>query len=497
MNGQFTKYIKKLRLFSIVKSLIVAISSALVTLSAFLLVNKFADSKIKTPIVVLIPILVALIAFGISYLLHRKSEKRVAKELDKSEGLSEKVQTMLAYKDQSGEMIELQREDAQRTLSSLPEKTFRVKFLWIYLAVLCVAIAFFVVALVLKPAEVTPPEEEEIPFDVTDEQLVRLRLLIEYVQESYMQEGAKVLVVARLEQLLAEIQEIELESQMQESVVSAILEIRRVVDAQATYDELAYALSNTGSLQCLKLASVLRTLGSDRFETVYANLQASFTAEPTEEQTDVLAMKALLLDFALKTNEALTASGVSEQDSLYQIIYSLVNGTDEDEIRTFDEIAELIESYTYNWSQSQLEVLFYISSEPFMNELTAQFETVEVGEYVENELKSIFGITDDLIPDDGEGGTQGGSSTRPPEADDGDDDDEEDIITDGGYGDGNEIFGGEEYIYDPEKDEYVPYYEVLDEYNSTAWELILDEDTPEDVKNFLKYYFDMLYSGIN
>ena len=59
------------------------------------------------------------------FLIKRPTDKRVAKRLDISFGLNEKVQTMVAFRDEEGAMIEIQRNDTESILSEIHSKRLK------------------------------------------------------------------------------------------------------------------------------------------------------------------------------------------------------------------------------------------------------------------------------------------------------------------------------------------------------------------------------------
>lgn len=64
----------------------------------------------------------------------------------------------------------------------------------------------------------------------------------------------------------------------------------------------------------------------------------------------------------------------------------------------------------------------------------------------------------------------------------------------GGWGTGDEKFGSNDLIYNPLTGEYVPYGELLKEYEAKMAEQA--DGLPQDIRSFMEEYFKLLYGGI-
>ena len=105
-------------------------------------------------------------------------------------------------------------------------------------------------------------------------------------------------------------------------------------------------------------------------------------------------------------------------------------------------------------------------------------------------LLSIFGIKASEVPED---------VFNDPDDPRGEDDyepkDELDHINSGGLGSGEMIFGSNDTIYDPNKEAYVTYGDVINEYYARITELLVDGGLTPEMEEALSDYFAFLYDG--
>jgi hypothetical protein len=113
----------------------------------------------------------------------------------------------------------------------------------------------------------------------------------------------------------------------------------------------------------------------------------------------------------------------------------------------------------------------------------------EMGDYVVKRLLDIFGIPMDELPADAQDNDQG-----PQTPGDYEDDDDDQTLTDGGLGSGELIVGSQDVIYDPERNDYVKYSEVIDRYNAIFLESKIDGLLSDDMAELIEAYFTALFS---
>ncbi len=182
MKNRFELFLKKARREIWLKAAIVGLSAAAFVSGGLLLTLKL----LNRPLWYALAGIAALpIAAGLFLLLHRVGAAKVAQRLDDDFLLHEKVRTMVAFENEDGDMLRIQRDDAMRTLSEIPLKKLRFTRVWLYALLPAIACAVLVTALVFPvQAEKPPVIEVEPPLDVSDWEWQALDELIEYVEQS-------------------------------------------------------------------------------------------------------------------------------------------------------------------------------------------------------------------------------------------------------------------------------------------------------------------------
>ena len=105
-------------------------------------------------------------------------------------------------------------------------------------------------------------------------------------------------------------------------------------------------------------------------------------------------------------------------------------------------------------------------------------------------LLSIFGIKASEVPEHifNDPDDPRGEEDYEPE-------DDPDQIHAGGLGSGEMIFGSDDTIYDPDREAYVTYGEVIGDYYARISELLVDGNLPAELQNALSDYFAILFNG--
>lgn len=182
MNKQFERFVKKARREVRLKAAIVGLSAAALVSGGLLLTLKLLDGNL---LLALAGIAALPIAAGLFLLLHRVGKTKVAQRLDTDFRLQERVRTMVAFEQEEGQMLRVQRDDALQKLETIPLKKLRFTRAWLYALVGAVSCAVLVTALAFPvQAEKTPVVDVEPPLDVSDWEWQALDELIEYVQNS-------------------------------------------------------------------------------------------------------------------------------------------------------------------------------------------------------------------------------------------------------------------------------------------------------------------------
>ena len=105
-------------------------------------------------------------------------------------------------------------------------------------------------------------------------------------------------------------------------------------------------------------------------------------------------------------------------------------------------------------------------------------------------LMEIFDISEDELPAEEK-------EQLPTEDDypDEEDKNEEDKGNQGGIGNQEVLYGSDDTIFDPVKNEYVKYGDVINEYFAAVSEKIVEGQIPDTLEQFISDYFATLYDG--
>lgn len=500
MGENFNRFKNKANKARLIKTVAASLASGF-TVSGLLLI------LIKREIIALLPLYAALfgllaaaIGFGLFFLLTRVSERSVAKRLDRELGLSERAHTMVAYRDASGAMAVLQREDTERVLGEHSDKEFKIKNLWIYITALLLGITCLAVGLIIKKADPQEQPEDIPPFKISDMQIAGLEELIAFVSESKMDEPYKTVISDELGTLLAALRDADTEPKMQAALASSL-----TVIAEATYDsssmtEILNAMWATENIHLKALAVALDTSGWTESEALcwgeymesYKEFSATFDFRETAESENVAEAELLqrikwaLEDTSMKADSALNSSGIDKSDILATALIKLISAND-GEISGFRAIYAASEGKTYDILRAEIGNTIDLMADSLYTAVSRLKANTNVGEYVQKKLASLFSV---MIPE----------FERPTLKEtgvSGDNNDDSQQGSGGGVGEGV-TFGSDDLVLDPVTGKYVTYGTLYATYNTLMIEKLSSDRyayTDEQIKAIEKY-FALLYSGL-
>lgn len=404
-------------------------------------------------------------------------QKKLARKLDRELGMREGVQTMLAYRDRADAILVLQREQTEQRLQSTPAKKLKIKHVWTCLVCLALAVGMTVSAFAI-PAKLPepPPAPVDPPFALSEWDIIALQNLIEEVRASTVTEPAKSETVAHLQALLDALYRTETQSRMKTLVIETVVEIRRSFAGVVSYTVLSPILRAGGSAYTRSLERALSIQDQTAFKSALDAMVASLNEE---EEFDIA-----LHVFSEELKMALNNAGVAPEDALYIEIERLAN--------TLANVAAQLESYTLTWGRMQVTDAFNVAYSEMGKAMVQQRYDDRMGDYVIDRLLEIFGIARDELPPEADDPDQG-----PQTPGDYEDDDDDQTLTDGGIGSGELIMGSQDVIYDPNRDGYVQYSEVIDLYNAIFLEKKIDGVLSEEVAALIESYFTALFGPSN
>ncbi len=498
--GNFFNRIKRRALaIRVIKALLSGLAIGLPTIGVLLLLKRFE-------LVALPPIASVLIGVGLLlgvgvlvYFLLHQSDKSLAIRLDTEKGLNERIQTSLAFAGQSSPMIDLQRKDADQRLMEVKNVGLGLNRLWIYILACVISIGLFGISFIFNPLPEPPPEPTpEVPFKVTELQLLALEELVEYVNASEMTTAYKESIVVALNTFIDEIKLAENEAQRDTAIEKAMDEIFEQTGNSSYGLEVIAALWSTGIDTCRLLAKALNYYDWpkedewDRFVEKMTDYRTGFvhidstTQNPDEEKMKE-DIKAVLLSASQGIELALQASKIPEDDPLKLVLMRLssANENNQDGTRVYGllVLGDFIEQNGYAKAQRELDATISALSPDIFKALSQNAINTQTGEYAMTQLAGIFGLkapeferpelyeSNDSDQPSGEGGGGGGAIG------------------------GGPTYGSDDKVYDPFTNKYVEYGTILDKYYNIMFGGLSSGDYTDEEKKALEEYFQILYGG--
>ena len=464
MGKGFSKFKRKLRLGAIVRAVVFGLSLGAVTFAVLWALAKLNAQEPDLTVAILYAAAAAVVGGIVMLLILLPTKKRIARRIDRHLSLGEKTQTMLAFRKDSAPMVILQREHTDRILLDTPKKRVKGVCTWLFVLIpLIAALTLTAAALVPAKEPPSPPPVVENNFTITPWQTQALKDLIEKVKTSDMEEEPKEATVKQLESLLIKLGSIKKEPAMKEAVISCIEGIHTAVSEHNTYDMLAQALFQSPSDTVQDLGGAVNSLKAlligEWMNTVKTGL--------TEGSLTTAEISAGI-------TRSLSRSNVEEENSAYVALLSLAV-----------ELADLTDT-----KEETVAPVLARGEEMLNAALFIQATNEEVEDDTIYTLLSIFGIKASEVPEH-----VFNHPDDPRGEDDYDDQDDLDHINSGGLGPGTMIFGSNDTVYDPNREAYVTYGEVLADYYARITELLVDGKLPPELEDALNDYFAILFDG--
>ena len=465
MGKGFSKFKRKLRGGAVLRAVIFGLSLGLVTVSVMWLIAKLSAVEPDFIGYSLYGGIAAAAGLLAMLLILLPTKKRIARRVDQHLRLGEKTQTMLAFRKDTSPMAELQRADTDRILQETPRRKVKGVCTWLFVLIPVVAILTFG-GIMMVPAKQPPepPPVIENNFAITPWQTQAVKDLIEKVKTSDMEAEPKEGVVKQLESLLIKLGSIKKEPAMKDAVISCIEGIHAVVSNHNTYDILADTMFGSPSDGVQDLGSAIDSL------------QALLIGEwMNNTKTAVLDRTVSPSTLATGITQALTLSGVDTENEVHMALLAFTVGlTALPEDRLEEEVGAL-----FTKAEEALNSALYIQA---------------VNEEVEDDtiytLLSIFGIKASEVPEH-----IFNDPDDPRREEDYEPEDDLDKIHAGGLGSGEMIFGSDDTVYDPDREAYVTYGEVIGCYYAKISELLVDGNLLPELEEALNDYFAILFNG--
>ena len=505
MSGGFEKIKKLVKINNVIKSTLNSAAVASLLGAVFMLLKK---REIYAPSTVMLAAVLGgafALTFLVSLLIFKKSDKKLALGIDTELNFNERVQTMVAFKSESGSVIDMQREDANRRLMAVKRVKITRKGRLASVLAFILAAGMLASSILLVPQKVEAAEPEA-EYEMTDYEKQLLQNLIEYVERSAAVEKEKKDIVERLKYLQSYLEDTVKESEKKNQVVSIILDVNAAVDKVNFLDDLKNVSEERGFTTVSRFADTLTILRASTRPN--ANMAEAFAAiqlslSPTRAEFVDVSSFERMGDFvnevkaaiATVKNVDLTATAtdpfIASLTAFCEEISEFCGGA-KPQPTIVQEQFDIFFFGTPPYEESLAASLEQLNVKKLYNALCQENVNIEVGKYVVSQLMSIFNISKEMLPSEAEDmiGTDDGNEYAPPE------EEEEQVITNGGLGDGNLLFGGNDTIYYPEEEDYAHYGDAIAFYQNKIIDMIENGlITDERLITYYENYFDVLFGS--
>lgn len=478
----------------ILVALIFALSVGMFVAGALILHTKLELISISITNSILIGLGAFLVAGTVLFILLYRSDKALARMLDRRFDLKERVQTMMAYRSKNEAIYELQRADAEAVVEKIPIRGVKIRFIWAYLIGLVISAFVLFVGVAYTPVEPPAPPVVEVPFEITDIQIAAMEELIEYVSTSDMDSPYREDMALTLTDLLEELKAATTVTARDVAVDKALEEMKEQTDSSSSALEIIEALWGSGSETVKPLAEALNYYvwqkGSEWDEYVaelvdvragYVHPDSTQAAPDIDKMTTEIA--ALLSSDSTAIMLALARSGIASEDQLYFAVVQLA--AMDGEVKGFSALSVLASTIGYTALEGEIDALFSALTPVIYTAVEQNSVNTSTGEYAMKQICILFEHTfpiferpvlrDTSTEAGGDGGESGGGNM-------------------GGIGTGT-VYGSDDLVLDPYTDKYVEYGTILDKYYALMFGKTEDGDYNEEEIAALKKYFEILYGG--
>ena len=496
MSENFLQFKQRLGAFRGIKAALIGLSAGSIGAGIWLTLTKLSILGFEPVYSILVGLGLVLIVGGLVFILGGKSDLSFAEELDARFDLKARVQTMVSYRDEVGDMFDLQRADTDKKLSEIPLKSYKFKGLWIYILVFVLSLGVLTGGFLTPDMRNVTPPEEIVPFELTELQEMGIEELIKYVENSEMEDEFRTPIADELRILLEKLRLIDTQNDMRAALVESMAMIMDITYRSSTATEMLNALWESEDTYFRYLAKTLDTSSWTApdwgdFAEKTVDYIAVLLGENDESQNAVVGAKRLKISIdsmVRRLDITLDSSGIFENDEIYAAIKALF----EDEDNGLKSILDKIDSLSDAEAKAAVEFAFNSHIESLYAAISLNKINASTGEYTMTRLGSLFLVPvpeferPDFVKNNESvcGGQNSGAN-----------DDKDNGNHNGGVGEGA-TFGSDDLILDPLTGEYVEYGKLINKYYGIMLERLDGNSYTEDQKTAIKKYFELLYSGL-
>ena len=496
MNTSFLKFKRKLMAQRVARSIMFGGAAGMALGGAALFLSKRELVGFEPLISLIIGLGGALLVGLTVFLLGRRSDKSIAEELDTKFGLKARVQTMVEYQAEEGDMFSMQRQDADEQLSNIPLSAYKFKGIWIPILSLVLASAILVGGILTENIRGYIPPEKVEPFALSELQAAGLEELIRYVEGSALEEEYRAPMAEELRSLLAKLRVIDTKPEMVEAMTLSMAHLTEITYESSTATEMLNAIWDSGDVSLRYLAKVLE--GGNKSTADWGDFAERLaeyigilmgdneTAEGAVK--GVAKLKWAIDSMSTRLDMVLDSSGLSEDDEMYQAVKNIFDH----QLLGLRKVRAQLDHLDDDGARETLTQSFNLMSEDIFAAVNLNRTNAAVGEYAMTRLAGLFGVPlpgferpefvkKNLSVDGGVGSDQ---------------EDDKEGAHGGGLGEGI-TYGANDMVLNPLTGKYVKAGDLLNIYNALMFEKLEGDLYTEEQKQMIKKYFDLLFSGLD
>lgn len=475
MGAEFLRLRRKNAVWRVLRALLLGIAVALLLAGGLMAMFKLTSTNGRMMLCIGVGIAAGLAVAVVRWLLLRRSDLRAAEQMDAEHHLKERVQTMIAFRNEESAMLELQRRDTEKALQGVRSYGVRKMSVFLHIVLVVVAMAVLVGAVILPArAEVEPPVITEPDYNATAWQLASLEELIAHVQSSNMAQPAKDQTVEQLQSLREALNAAITVSAFKLRVIEVIANTYTYTDLVNSNDDLYDVISALDHDVADDIAYVVGNVGNEQFN---ADVEDIGYQLGQQDQLPTIGQLADGMDtqLSLIVTQYIGENAYDETDAMYCALLQFAAG-----LHTVAEVVETGESATIADTLGQVVYDFRITAKLAQEQQDA---TKDECVHVVKTLCDIFSISPNECPPDPDP-----EYTKKVEGEDG-------AEVGGGAGTGNMQFAGDEQVYNYKTNEHVSYNDVVAEYYAAMLQASLEGEIPPEMVEFILKYFSQLYTG--
>lgn len=244
MNQGFKSLKNKIIIQFIIKCIVLSFSFGLILFGILFTLWKLDILNIKIWLIIIISLLLFIISSCTLIFIFKPSDKKIAKIIDDTYQLNEKVQTMIDYKDSEEFLVALQREDTQNKLQSLSLKALKFPISAFLIVIATIGLCSTTVSTIVpNKRQKDEPIEEEPPYNPTDYQKYIINNLISKLKDASISDSCKEKYSQSLDELYELLNISTNEVEIKNKVNMTISDILETLTEENKSKKIGYALN--------------------------------------------------------------------------------------------------------------------------------------------------------------------------------------------------------------------------------------------------------------